>query len=410
MSFKFLVGSIFMVLVPGLIIAQPAEIAQNSDLSARVQSADACFARKLAKYAAEHPERPARYSSATAIYVAERLVADIRFNEEAHKLDGAIFRLDPETFCQEILFEPYVASLPAAAAELNKQSAGGLAPLGTDEIESTSVIVEKYQNLFGKHHSGHSDLTVDAIRTYTTYGTEFSKQAEALVRKASQSPDMYRWSDGRYHAHTPEYDPGDAAVREKTILEGQVAFTQLMCRLMAAFTREAEQHDYERSLFLLGVMSHSVQDLTYHHGITLRQHAGLSYVSNRNPDLPSGVEGMELKRRAIANTEWVLKQSQKKVSPTIWAAISQWVPTGGFSYMETAASVFGAEGGSASQDISARALVDYWLLSVPYLLGWRSTNELAATACTERTGLACWDVPAVLKAVEDELAKPTSCF
>jgi hypothetical protein len=405
---SMLLTSTLLVCLAGASEAAAQDPALHAEeLKIRAEAANSCFETALVTYALGHPDMPVRYSGETGIYVSERIVATTHFSEATRRLEGPIFTLSPNQFCEQFLFAPYVAALPAAAEELRNESKGGLAPLGSDEIESTSILVEKYQNLIGKHYKGHSDITRESLQS--SGAARFSVAAVSLVVRASQTPDLYRWSDGRYHAHTPEYDPTDLKARKESIAAGQSAYSNLICRLMTAFSREVRSHSYQNSLFLLGVMSHSVQDLTYHHGITMRQHAGLSYAAKRNPDMPEGSAAGVLESEAVANTLWVMEHSRKLVSSDGWDALTNWSPSGDFSFTEIARQVFGSEGGSPMQDISMRALLDYRFLSLPYESGARPMSDLADKSCAAEEGLACWSAPDVLKAVEDEIAGDRQC-
>ena len=142
-------------------------------------------------------------------------------------------------------------ALPSATEELRDNAKGGLAPLGGQEIESTSAFVQGYQNLIGKHYRGHADITRDAFRLLS--GSEsVSSEAGALLVRASQTPDLFRWGDGRYHAHTPEYDVATVGAKQQSLAEGQEQFIGLMCTLMGELSKHANEKRFDVGLIVAG--------------------------------------------------------------------------------------------------------------------------------------------------------------
>jgi len=58
---------------------------------------------------------------------------------------------------------------------------------------------------------------------------------------------------------------------------------------MEKMFRRVREKSYRRALFWIGVGCHAIQDLVYHRGMTLSQHAGLSFVlKDSDPDAPKG--------------------------------------------------------------------------------------------------------------------------
>lgn len=380
-----------------------------ADLTRRAAQAEQCLNSKIREHAIEHPGSIARAGPETAIFVSERIVMSIQNDQATGVPAGPFIELSVEEFCQKFLVDPYFAALPAAEAERRDEAKGGLAPLGTDEIESTSIFVQGYQNLIGKHYKGHSDLTRDAVSKWAAGGDSFSLAAVTLTARAAQTPDLFRWNDERYHAHSPEYDPADLQDRRRQIKRGQMAYMDLMCSLQSEFVRRTENGSPEEGLFLLGVMAHAVQDLTYHRGMTLRQHAGLSYAVKHNPDFPDGALAGHREQEAVRNTTWMLAQSRARVSASAWRSLTKWVPSGDFAFDKTASYVFGANGATATQDAGVGPLLDYWGLSLPYKTGARSLAELQTGACGADSGIACWDVGAILKQIEERLTAHEQC-
>jgi len=305
---------------------------------------------------------------------------------------GALFTEDPKRFCEERLIKVYREAVLAARKRQKESSPDILAPSGTRPIESDKFFIEKTQNLTGKHIVGHSDITEAAIDRLPSR-IRFSPSARELVSRSSQSPDLYRWNQERYHAHTPTYKPGDRTDRARNIAKGQQDFRELLVTLTDQFKRHARDGAYNRALFILGLGLHAVQDLVYHRGMTLQQHAGLSYTVNRNPDLPKG--GLERQRseEAVVLSVQFIERLFTTLANDSRSGLLSWAPSDTFSFREIARSVFNSD-----EDISVSALISYWALSNDYRTGNRPTAELSQTDdCANHDGLACWIPQDVLK-------------
>lgn len=283
-----------------------------------------------------------------------------------------------------------------AAAEQRASAAGSLAPLGTSAIESQRAFIEAAHNVTGRHARGHYDITLEALRALGPQ-LRLSDVAIEFVARASQSPDLYAWNDGRYHAHADEYQ-SDAADREARIAEGRGRFRQLLTKTIADLKRHADVGGWETALFALGIASHAVQDLVYHRGMTMRQHSGLSYAVGRNPDFPHGEDASKRWNEAVALTPRVVRAARAEVSDRIWENLIAWRAPTPVDFQDVARRFF-----PAGEDISLRSLTAYWLLSLPYQSGARRTMELAQSPdCSQPRGLACWIPAEVLYGVLPE--------
>ena len=97
------------------------------------------------------------------------------------------------------------------------------------------------------------------------------------------------------------------------------------------------------------------------------------------------------------------------MSVSAWKRLTTWSPSGDFAFDKVASFIFGANGASPTQDVGVGPLISYWSLSQPYTLGSRSLTELDTDKCGTDTGVACWDVTAMLGRIEKSLAEQGQC-
>lgn len=288
-----------------------------------------------------------------------------------------------ESFCDKqvgVYKDAYLKSLLA----LDKEIGAHLAPPGTGKIESSSAFVQFTSNAFSSHNRGHWDLTREAVGEAPDLA--FSKDALALISSASQAPDLFKWSDERFHAHTDEYRNADAADRAAKLESGKERFRKLLASLLERVRQKsATGLDDAEALFLLGAAAHLVQDLVYHRGMTLRQHAGLAYYAKRNPDYPEGTLAKERWREAVALSRRVVFRTGELVGAPAWRRMQGWTVQPSVNIRALGERVFGRE------DIGVPALIDYYLMMVPYATGSRDRDELTDHGCNADKGLACWE-------------------
>jgi len=402
-----------LVLVAILLLGCCVAHAQATDaavLSKRADDVEKCFKEKFALYAATQSSLDLRYTGLTAIFVAEQVARDARFNQGTGKVEGPLMQMSVPAYCEEVLYKPYVRTLEDALAARAKASAGGLAPFGSEDIEADSLFVQGYQDLIGRHSKGHSDIARAALETMArVQKIAVTPEAVTLVARASQTPDLYRWNDGRYHAHTPEFAAGKPDERIQSMSSGMKAFGKLVCDLSTTFVELVKVGAKEESLFMIGVIGHAVQDLEYHRGMTMSQHSGLSYVVSLNPDSPDIPKAAEIERRSIEGTVWMMQLLRGRVGNAQWQSLFKWKPLGDFSFRGTAERVYGLKGGTRVQDMKVSALASYWNLSLAYRSGERPRSELEVESCSKDGGISCWDAAEVRKQIEARLASGEAC-
>lgn len=390
--------------------AARSQATQAEVFSARVDAVGSCFSERVRDYATANPGLALRNTGLTAIFVAEQVVKDVRFNPETRKLEGPLMQMSVDAYCEQVLVKPYIRTLEEALKEREKSASGGLAQFGPDDIEADSTFVQGYQDLIGKHNKGHSDITrVALLQMVKHLGIRATPEAVTLVARASQTPDLYRWNDGRYHAHTPEFPAGRPDERLRSISSGIKSFVKLVCDLSSSFMDLAKLGATEDSLFIIGVLGHAVQDLEYHRGMTMSQHAGLSYVVSLNPDSPGIPGAAENERRSVESTVWMMQLLRARVGEARWNAMFMWKPGGDFSFRRVAEEVYGLKGGAKVQDMKVNALASYWSLSLAYRDGDRPRSELDVQSCEKGDGIACWSAVEIRRQVETQMAAGGAC-
>ena len=229
-----------------------------------IDNARSCFDDGIRKEFSDYKRSPS-----IEAYLAERL-----FRILGRPASG-FTRAAAKNFCTRDLIPTYKAAYDAAVEEKNKEPDDPiLAKLGLVQIEHNNVFIQWTNNAFLRHNTtGHSELTKSALEALPSK-SQLDEWARRLVVRASQSPDLYRWNQQRYHAHTILAKSGDRAA---AIEKSQREFIQLVIQIMLASAEKIQNGDYASALFWMGVGCHPLQDLVYHRGMTLRQHAGLSY-------------------------------------------------------------------------------------------------------------------------------------
>lgn len=130
--------------------------------------------------------------------------------------------------------------------------------------------------------------------------------------------------------------------------------------------------------------------------MTLAQHAGLSFVKNRNPDLLPPPIGPERMDEAVRRTVWLLAIAEELVGANAWERMRLWTPDGSFDLKLEISAVYGRGGGASGEDISTSALFAFWALAGEYRSGKRPMSELDETPCESEQGVVCWNVDATL--------------
>jgi hypothetical protein len=378
----------------GLALAGAARA--NDDTETRIKDwsikVERCFARKLTELRAKDPKLPEEVSGFAKGFVFEQLQAALPKDNAIPALK-ALAATSPENFCTTKVVPAYVTAYGKAFEKVKQQKKADttLAGLGSGEIESSSYFVEFAHNSFGRHTRGHYDLTLEATAAPEA-GFKFSSTAARLVASATQSPDLYQWNNETYHAHTSEFIDGDLQDRAKQIAESKKRYLGLLAQRLDQFQAHAGVGEDAEALFVLGVSAHMVQDLVYHRGMTLRQHAGLSYYLLKNPDDPPGQLGQQRWKESVDQTVKLFRYAQGKVSAQDWKRLADWKPPEtGFNYAEVANRIHARD-----QDIGTGPLTSYYLMMSAYITKARSPDELQDANCAPDRGLVCWDTNAVL--------------
>lgn len=335
------------------------------------------------------------------------------------------------TFCSETALPKYLNSYKRRDEERKKALAASndpatLAPPGTHEIESGSFLADLYHNTRGKHDRGHSDLTRDAlIKLYadpniaakcnckpTQNDTDPKKDHTILISRASQAVDIFRWENEAYHAHTPDLRPNfsDTQIKQ-AVAKGKEAFLNVLRERTKNFYMFADDHIYQWAAFEMGVVSHLVQDMVYHHGITLRQHSGLAYVSVtptlENPDYPGSTVADAAKAQAISKAQWdktvdftyhlfkimLMKLDAVRIKSILTAQVKA------NAFTSVATQVFADR--SVSPSIPGEPDIGLWSLAEYYLLH----QEYVTTSDSSKDGTvptaAIWDIEKDLRPYQD---------
>lgn len=342
-----------------------------------------CFAQKLTNLSLADPRFPIEPSGFAKMFIFEQVTKALP--QAAALEDWEQLAATPvETFCEKRLMEPYKDAYLKGLKDLQNTTKGSLAPLGTGKIESSSIFVELTHNNLTSHTKGHFDITKEVLQKYSK-DFVFSTQAIALMSSASQMPDLYAWQDERFHAHTNEYAEGDASDRALKIKESKDRFVKLLAELLTKAQTSASVFDDAEAIFQLGVACHLVQDLVYHRGMTLRQHAGLSYYVMQNPDFPGGAVGESRWNEATEMTRKVLLRARALLGEGVWQRLLNWTPNAYFNFQKVTKIIF-----IRGEDIGLGPLIEYYLMINPYVSGSRSATELMDNGCASPSGLACW--------------------
>jgi hypothetical protein len=285
--------------------------------------------------------------------------------------------------CAEIV-RSYADARAQIANNRASQRERELAPLGGLPIESTSPFFEITQNHIGIHWQGHADITLVAMQALAQ--KSLSDDALLLIRRASQAPDQYRWSDHRYHAHSPDWSSEKVGARQAAIDTGTAQFIALLRNRIVRIRSHINSARFESALFVMGNLSHMVQDLVYHRGMTFREHSGLAYLRMENPDFPEGELAQQRFEEAVDATVQVLRHALVPIGKQSQEPLFKWARPGGFDFSALALKEF-PEG----EDVGILALGSYLSLSFSYGSGQRPVDELQQNdQCSNTRGRACW--------------------
>ncbi len=314
-------------------------------------------------------------TSFTEAYIAESLFSIFE------QSDPKLTRANAEHFCKQNLvpkYQKYYESIVINSSD----DIPILAKLGTTQIELNNKFIQWTNNAFLRHSTtGHSDLTLQALEKLPS-DIKLEKWARRLVIRASQSPDIYRWEDERYHAHTV-IDVQKGA--KESIKAGQIKFTGLVNQIMAAILENIQSGDISGALFWMGVGCHPLQDLVYHRGMTMQQHAWLTYEVKDDPDTPSGELFHQRVEEANAYCQYFLQKMLRKAGDRLYQ-LQHWSPSDAFDFTELAERKFRGE-----PDMTINSLWEYRKLAWSHSSGKRPFSRQMA-----RDDIVVWDVKDII--------------
>jgi hypothetical protein len=359
-----LVGLLLVNLVGWRVVAAPVPGAaaqpqpNEKQIEDKAKDLEICFDREIASRKAKGEARLRLYQKNpyTELFLFETLA---KYSDE--------FLTKPaEDFCQQRVIPQYLSALDAEiAADKKAGKDPTLAPAGTLlMLDSKQTFIRSADVIGGKHVRGHSDIT---SRAMTQAGLQFQEDARQMVMHGAQDPDFWRWNDMRYHAQTDEAGAANLAAASRASVQRLYG---LMEDLGVTLKRRLDKGQIDQALFTLGVMCHPTQDLIFHKGMTLTQHAGLSYTLGKNPDARPEPEGTQLFEQATAATKELLATVKKSLPGPSWDRMIAFDAKGDVQSAKVARLVFKKnDADPAEEDISYFELVKYWALSLPYT--WR---------------------------------------
>jgi hypothetical protein len=343
---------------------------------AQVDKIHECFLLGLSRLARE--DSRFKITAFTEVYFLDQLP-----NDPAELSHASVDKV-----CKQFV-DSYMSAYRQALAALSQDPRHKLTlgSAGTRPIDSQySFLRFANKKRAASHIAGHSDIMTAAVRGLQ--GPPFDEDALDLLARAAQSPDLYQWTSDSYHAQTPDHDDTD---RDAKVTEGQVAFLKLETGLLHEFHEATKSPaSTERALLILGVACHVIQDLVYHRGMSLRQHAGLSFYLDADPDVPPAGERERRQAEATRYTTRLLTLARGLAGEHAWERLSSWQHPGGWSFFGLASEYFKKK----NQDMTSPELVKYWALSLDYRLGRRKRTELDLAA------RGMWDTEKLLSEVE----------
>lgn len=240
-------------------------------------------------------------------------------------------------------------------------------------------------DMFGHSQKGHAEYTSRAIKEFEPDTTYF---AEKLLSIASQSPDLYEWNGHLFHAHTNEYDPN---AQINAIENSKEAFLGLLKQTISFVDLYSANHK-PKALYYLGIAVHLIQDLVYHRGMTLTQHAILQFGEKKNPDIPNQKKTADAREtEAINATKILFRTVRNKLGSVAWDNMVK--VKGGKP--KTAAKSLARTIYRKEQDMTLGSLWDYKQLGNKKIYGDLSNFEWS-TECDESVAVACWNVQSML--------------
>jgi hypothetical protein len=375
--------------IAALLSIFPLPAVAEKSLEERVQAVDACVQQKVKVAASSRSGLALARPSDVSIFVAERTSAELRFDVAQGKWVGRVLSQETDSYCDES-FEAFAKKM-SEVADSKRRGGDSLAKLGSISIASESILVSTYQNLFGKHHKGHADISMDSAKK-----DAWSSDAMELFAASSLAPDLYRWEAIHYHAHTVDVRGLTPAQRDEALKNSQEKVVTLLNELLRRSRLNLESSNFSLAVAYLGFAAHVVQDLVFHRGMTLAQHSGLAYALNKDPDDVSNVAGKRRYDEAVRKTDWMLGLMAKSVTEQQWSKLRSWKKSAGDEPRSIIMRAWEQAGVSPKEDIGAGSLLSYMTLAGEYQSGARDLGELSPDQCEASSRIICWQVDPVL--------------
>lgn len=301
-----------------------------------------------------------------------------------------------DEFCEKHVFEKYKGLYDKAKDQRTARVKGTLAPPGQTAIETESAFIGYVNNLTSKEVWGHSEITQDALLDLSKEDPHYklSNGAILFLKQSSQSPDLYQWEKEEFHAHTMDEEDFPHISRNDRISKSKDRFKEHLTKRFVSMLEDAQKGATSRTLYEIGIIAHGIQDLVYHRGMTINQHAGLAYgFEFKNPDYPSGDLETSRRNEARAVTKQAIALARDLIGPC-WSSVVAWAGLEGKTDESRSKEFYKfARNNIGSQTIGYFSLMTYWGKSFPFWPGGSRRQELEIAQ--ENSGLIQWNVTEV---------------
>jgi hypothetical protein len=186
---------------------------------------------------------------------------------------------DTAAVCAEI-GEEYQRLFLETVAKRPHPARGAVLPVPPLPVDSLPEFIRAAGGATALHLLDHADLT-RAVLTEATGGKP--RPIFDMVSFGAQVSDVVRWGDVRYHGQAEDHD---ASMRESEDPTDQEAFVGRVIVSLGSFVTAVREEKYPRAAIWLGIACHAMQDLSFHHGMTRQQLAGLHYYVGEDPSGP----------------------------------------------------------------------------------------------------------------------------
>lgn len=357
------------------------------------QKLETCYKNILAQYTDDKNAKKTTLNQARLLYLFGKF---IEYKESGKNL---------KVYCIKDLPEEYKLDREKAVNEVKKKDPDKLAPSGRGLMIDSFILNTLNQgkeflgDMFNHSQEGHAEYTTTAIEEFEPNSSDFAKK---ILSISSQSPDLYMWNRHLYHAHTNEYSPLVIGSKTVAINNSRTKFLELLEKIITKIVKYSKQ-DEPKSLYYLGITVHLIQDLVYHRGMTLKQHAILQFSVKKNPDIPNSEKAAHSrKKEAIKATKALFGIVKKKLGTDIWNNMIKYKSIRNNSprveAKRLAKSIYNKE-----QDMTLGSLKSYYLLGKAKrtIYGDLSTFNWDSK-CDINFSVACWDIEPMLMKLKSE--------